>query len=104
MKTGRKIGKKKNFLPTRSNPTRVRKFKNKCEKILTIKKKTLQASFQDVTDKVMLKNREQKKFPSYQFDPSRFRKFTNKCKKILKIIKHHPGFISRRNGSGQAEK
>jgi len=23
---------------------------------------------------------------------------------ILKIKKHHPGFISRRNGSGQAEK
>ena len=28
----------KNFLPTRSNPTRVRKFKNKCKKILKIKK------------------------------------------------------------------
>ena len=55
MKTGRKIEKKKNFLPIRSNPTRVRKFKNK-------------------------------------------------CKKILKIKKHHPGFISRRNGSKQAEK
>src|SRR6266705_1050231 len=51
----RKIEKKKNFIPIRSNPTRVRKFKNK-------------------------------------------------CKKILKIKKHHPGFISRRNGSGQAEK
>src|SRR6266550_3227737 len=52
---GRKIENKKNFIPISSNPTRVRKFKNK-------------------------------------------------CKKILKIKKHHPGFISRRNGSGQAEK
>ena len=55
VKTGRKIEKKKNFIPIRSNPTRVRKFKNK-------------------------------------------------CKKILKIKKHHPRFISRQNGSGQAEK
>ena len=55
VRTGRKIEKKKNFIPIRSNPTRVRKLKNK-------------------------------------------------CKKILKIKKHHPGFISRRNGSGQAEK
>ena len=53
--TGRKIEKKKTFIPLRSNPTRGKKFKNK-------------------------------------------------CKKILKIKKHHPGFISRRNGSGQAEK
>jgi len=53
--TGRKIENKKNFLPIRLNPTRVRKFKNK-------------------------------------------------CKKILKIKKHHPGFISSRNGSAQAEK
>src|SRR6266704_3000114 len=55
VRTGRKIENKKNFIPIRSNPTRVRKFKNK-------------------------------------------------RKKILKIKKHHPGFISRRNGSGQAEK
>ena len=55
VRTGRKIENNKYFLPTRSNPTRVRKFKNK-------------------------------------------------CKKILKIKKHRPGFISRRNGSGQAEK
>ena len=55
VKTGRKVEKKKNFIPIRSNPTRVRKLKNK-------------------------------------------------CKKILKIKKHHPGFISRGNGSGQAEK
>jgi len=37
-------------------------------------------------------------------NPTRVRKFKNKCTKILKIKKHHPGFISRRNGSGQAEK
>ena len=55
VRTDRKIEIKKNFLPISSNPTRVRKFKNK-------------------------------------------------CKKILKIIKHHPGFIPRRNRSGQAEK
>ena len=54
-RTGRKIEMKKNFLPNRSNPTRVRKFKNK-------------------------------------------------SKKIVKIKKHHPGFISRRNGPSQAEK
>ena len=55
VRTGRKIENKKNFLPIRSNPTRVRKFKYK-------------------------------------------------SKKILKIKKHHPGFISRRNGGRQAEK
>jgi len=55
VKPGQKIENKKNFLPIRSNPTRVKKLKNK-------------------------------------------------CKKILKIKKHHPGFISRRNGSGLAEK
>ena len=38
VKTGRKIEKKKNFLPIRSNPTRVRKFKYKYKKILKIKK------------------------------------------------------------------
>ena len=30
VKTGRKIEMTKNFIPIRSNPTRVRKFKNKC--------------------------------------------------------------------------
>jgi len=38
VRTGRKIENKKNFLPIRSNPTRVRKFKNKCKKTLKIKK------------------------------------------------------------------
>jgi len=55
VRIGRKKEKKKNFIPIRSNPTRVKKFKNK-------------------------------------------------CKKILKIKKYHPGFISRRIGSGQAAK
>jgi len=55
VKTGRKIENKKNLFPTRPNPTRVTEFKNK-------------------------------------------------CKKILKIKKYHPGFISIRNGPGQAEK
>ena len=55
VRTGRKIEKKKNFLLIRSNPTRVRKFKNN-------------------------------------------------CKKILKIKKHQPGFFSRWNRSGKAEK
>jgi len=35
---------------------------------------------------------------------TRVREFKNKCKKIRKIKKQHPGFILRRNGSGQAEK
>ena len=38
VKIGRKLVQKKNFLPIRSNPTRVRKFKNKCKKILKMKK------------------------------------------------------------------
>jgi len=50
VKTGPKIENKKIFFPIRSNPTRVREFKTKCEK-------------------------------------------------NLKIKKHHPGFISTRNGS-----
>lgn len=41
--------------------------------------------------------------PNVRSNPTRVRKFKNKCKKILKIKKHHPGFISRRNGSGQAQ-
>ena len=45
-----------------------------------------------------------KNFPPIRSNPTRVRKFKNKCKKILKIKKHHPGFISRRNGSGQAKK
>ena len=35
-RSARKIENKKNFHPIRSNPTRFRKFKNKCKKILKI--------------------------------------------------------------------
>ena len=45
-----------------------------------------------------------KNFIPIRSNPTRVKKFKNKCKKILKIKKHHPGFILRRNGSGQAEK
>ena len=68
VKTGRKIVKKKSFLPVRSNLTRGTKFRNKCKKILKIKKHHL-GSFQDETDQNRPKNREQKKFPSYPFEP-----------------------------------
>jgi len=37
-------------------------------------------------------------------NPTRVIKFKNKCKRILKSKKHHSGFISSRNESGQAEK
>ena len=68
VKTGRKIENKKNFLPIRSNPTRVRNFKNKCKKIQKLKN-IFQASFQDETGQEMPKNREQKKFSSYPCEP-----------------------------------
>jgi len=68
VKTGQKIENKKNFLPIHSNPTRVRKLKNKCKKILKIKKHhpgfISRRNGQD-----MLKKREQKKFPSYPLEP-----------------------------------
>ena len=64
----------------------------------------MQASFQEETSMDRPKNREEKKFPSFPFKPDPSQKIKNKCNKILKIKKHHPGFISRRNGSGQAEK
>ena len=68
VKTGRKIEKKKNFIPIRSNPTRVRKFKNICKKILKIKN-IINASFQDETGHDRPKNREEKKFHSYPLKP-----------------------------------
>jgi len=64
----------------------------------------MQASFQDKTGQDRPKNREQKNFLPIRSNPTRVRKLKNKCKKILKIKKHHPGFISRRNGSRQADK
>jgi len=45
-----------------------------------------------------------KNFILIRSNPIRVKKFKNKCKKILKIEKYHLGFISRRNGSGQATK
>ena len=68
VRKGRKIEKKKNFLPMRSNPTRVRKLKNKCKKILKLKN-IIQASFQEETGMDRPKNRERKQFPSYPFEP-----------------------------------
>ena len=64
----------------------------------------MNASFQDETGHDRPKNREEKNFIPLRSNPTRVKKFKNKCKKILKINKHHPRFISKRNGSGQAEK
>jgi len=38
VRTGRKLENKKNFIPIPSNPTQVRKFKNKYKKIVKITK------------------------------------------------------------------
>src|SRR6266702_3228020 len=103
VRTGQKIENKKNFIPIRSNPTRVRKFKNKCKKILKIKK--LHPGF--ISRRYRTKGRKienKKNFIPVRSIPARVRKFKNKCKKILKIKKLHPCFISRRYGSGKAEK
>jgi len=64
----------------------------------------MQASFQGETGQDRKKNREQKNFLPIRSNPTRVRKLKNKCRKILKIKKRHPGFISRRNGLGLAEK
>src|SRR6266702_2160090 len=104
VKTGRKIENKKNFLPICSNPTRVRKFKNKCKKILKIKKYHPDFISRRNGSGQAEKIEKKKNFLPIRSNPTRVRKFKNKCKKILKIKKHHPGFILRRNGSGQAEK
>jgi len=50
------------------------------------------------------KTENKKYFFPLRSNPTRVRKFKNECKKVLKIKKHHPGFISGKNGSGQAEK
>ena len=47
---------------------------------------------------------DKKNFSPLHSNQTRVRKFINKSKKILKIKEHHPGFISRRNGPGQAKK
>src|SRR6266567_2342489 len=101
--TGRKIENKKNFIPISSNPTRVRKFINKCKKFLKIKKpSTGFISRRNGSGQSEKKN--EKNFIPIRSNPTRVIKIKNKRKKILKIKKHHPGFISRRNRSGQAEK
>ena len=104
VKIGRKLVQKKNFLPIRSNPTRVRKFKNKCKKILKIKKTISRIDLKMKGVKTSRKIEKKKNFLPIRSNPIRVRKFKNKCKKIQKIKKRHPGFISRRNGSGQVEK
>ena len=102
-RTGQKIENKKNFIPIRSNPTRVRKFKYKCKKILKFKKHHPGFNSRRNGSGQAEKQR-QKKFSSYPFEPTRIRKFKYKCREILKIKKHHLGYISGRNGSEQAEK
>ena len=99
----RKIENKKNFLPIRSNPNRVRKFKTKCKKILKIKKHH-PGFISRRNGSGQAENGKQKNFLPIRSNLTRVRKFKNKCKKILSNKKHHPGFISRWNGSGQAEK
>ena len=77
-RTDPKIEKKKNFLPIRSNPTRVRKFKYNCKKFKKLKN-IIEDSFQDETGQDRPKNREETKFPSYPFEP-------DPCEKIQKYM------------------
>ena len=104
LRTGRKIENKKNFLPIRSNPTRVRKFQNKCKKILKNRKYHPGLISRRNGSGNAEKQTTKKNFLPIRSNPARVIKFKNKCKKILKIKKHHPGFISRRNESGHAVK
>src|SRR6266581_3897833 len=104
VRTGRKIENKKNFIPIRSNPTRVRKFINKCKKILKIKKTSSRLHFKTKRVRIGRKIKNKKNCIPIRSNPTRVRKFKNKCTKILKIKKHYPDFVSRRYGSGQAEK
>ena len=104
VRTGRKIENKTNFLPIRLNPTRVRKFKYKCRKIFKIKKTSSRLHFTTKRAKSGRKIENKNNFPLIRSNQTRVRKFKNKCRKILKIKKHHPIFISIRDGSGQAEK
>src|SRR6266568_2568096 len=104
VRTDRKIENKKNFIPIRSNPTRVRKFKNKCKKILKNYKTSSGLHLKTKRVRTGRKIENKKNFIPARSIPTRVRKFKNKCKKILKIKKHHPGFISGRYEVGQAEK
>src|SRR6266704_2032519 len=83
VRTGRKIENEKNFIPIRSNPTRVRKFKNKRKKILKIKKHhpgfISRRNGQD-----RLKNREPKKFHSYPYKPDPSKKIQKYMQKNFK--------------------
>jgi len=101
-KAGKYRIKKISFLSVRTRPElenskiNAKKFK-KLQNII-------QASFQDETGPDRPKIENKKNYIPIRSNPTRVRKFKNKCKKILKITKHHPGFISRQNGLGQAEK
>src|SRR6266700_1995323 len=104
VRTGRKIENKKNFIPIRSNPTRVRKFINKCKKNSKNKKTSSRLHFKKKRVKTGRKIENKKNFIPIRSNPTRVRKFINKCKKIFKIKKHHPGFISNGYGSEKAGK
>src|SRR6266702_534569 len=104
VRTGRKIENKKNFIPIRSNPTRVRKFINKCKKNSKNYKTSSGLHLKTKRVRTGRKIENKKNFIPIRSIPTRVRKFKNKCKKILKIKKHHPDFVSRRYGSGQAKK
>ena len=95
---------KKNFHPIRSNPTRVREFKNKCKKILKIKKH--HPSFILSRNGPVQAEKERTKIISSLSVRTRPELENSKinAKKFQKLKKNPPGFISRRNGQGQAEK
>ena len=102
--TGRKIENKKNFLPIRSNPTRVREFKNKCKKILKIKKHY--PGIVSSRKGPVQADKERTKIISSQSVRTRPESENSKInsKKFQKLKKKTPGFISRQNGQRQAEK
>jgi len=87
VKTGRKIEKKNNFLPIRSNPTRVTEFKNICKKILKITKTSSRLHFKTKRATTGRKIENKKNFFPIRSNLNRVRKFKNRCKKILKIKK-----------------
>ena len=84
-KTGRKIENKNNFLPTRSNPTRVAKFKNKCKKILKIKRHYPGIISRRNGRRQAKKIENKNNFLPIRSNPTRVAKIKNKCKKIVKI-------------------
>ena len=102
--TGRKIENKKNFLPIRSNPTRVREFKNKCKKVLKIKKHL--PGFISSRNGPVQAEKERTKIISSLSVRTRPELENSKInvQKFQKLKKNPPGFISRRNGQRQAEK